>query len=157
MGIGGSSTEPGTGSGVEMTADLLHSAAIHVLRAVRATDETDGLSPARLSALSVLAFRGPITVKELAAAEGISSPSATSLLNGLDAAGMVSRSPSTTDRRAVLVAITAEGQRAFDRARSRRLDALARILSPLEADDLRTIERAAQILGRALSQGQARG
>ena len=51
------------------TADRLHSAAIHVLRMLRAEDAALGLTAPKLSALSVLVFRGPLSVGELAAAE----------------------------------------------------------------------------------------
>ena len=47
-------------------ADRLHSAAIHLLRRVRKQDTATGEGPARLSALSVLVFGGPKTLKELA-------------------------------------------------------------------------------------------
>src|SRR5919206_339955 len=52
-------------------ADRFHSAAIHALRHVRREDPASGLSAARLSALSVLAFGGPRTLGELAAAEDL--------------------------------------------------------------------------------------
>ncbi|MGZ6143541.1 MAG: hypothetical protein ACXWLM_09385, partial [Myxococcales bacterium] len=57
-----------------LVADRLHSAAIHVLRRVRAEDTRTGLSPARLSALSVVVFGGPLTLGRLAAAEKVSAP-----------------------------------------------------------------------------------
>ncbi len=43
-------------------ADRLHSAAIHLLRRVRKQDAASGEGPARLSALSVLVFGGPMTL-----------------------------------------------------------------------------------------------
>ena len=55
-------------------ADRLHSAAIHLLRRVRKQDIATGEGPARLSALSVLVFGGPKTLKELAAAEQVKPP-----------------------------------------------------------------------------------
>src|ERR1700732_3646348 len=57
-------------------ADLLHSAAIHLLRKVRAQDRTAGIGPAQLSALSVLVFDGPRSLKELAEGEQVSAPGA---------------------------------------------------------------------------------
>ena len=44
------------------TARRLHSAAIHLLRALRRQDAASGVGPARLSALSVLVFGGPTTL-----------------------------------------------------------------------------------------------
>ncbi len=55
-------------------ADRLHSAAIHLLRRLRRTDEATGLSPARLSALSVVVYAGPRTLGELAGIEQVRPP-----------------------------------------------------------------------------------
>ena len=50
-------------------ADRVHSAAIHLLRRLRVRDQESGIGPAQMSALSVLVFAGPRSLKELAAAE----------------------------------------------------------------------------------------
>ena len=50
-------------------ADLIHGAAIRLLRFVRREDVAAGLSAPQLSALSVLVFGGPQTMSALAAAE----------------------------------------------------------------------------------------
>jgi hypothetical protein len=47
-------------------ADRLHSTSIHLLRRVRRADETNRLSAANLSALSVIVFGGPISLFTLA-------------------------------------------------------------------------------------------
>ena len=59
---------------VAAIADRLHSAAIHVLRRVRKQDAASGEGPARLSALSVLVFGGPMTLGQLAVAEQVKPP-----------------------------------------------------------------------------------
>jgi hypothetical protein len=46
----------------ENLAELLHSTAIRLLRAVRRVDESSGLTAPRLSALSVIVFNGAITL-----------------------------------------------------------------------------------------------
>jgi hypothetical protein len=56
------------------TADRLHSAAIHLLRAVRRTDAELGIGPAKLSALPVLVFGGPCSIGALARAETVRLP-----------------------------------------------------------------------------------
>jgi hypothetical protein len=68
---------------LEQTADRLHSAAIHLLRRVRREDESAGLGPARLSALSVVVFGGPIRISELAWAEQVRTPTITPIVAGL--------------------------------------------------------------------------
>jgi DNA-binding MarR family transcriptional regulator len=132
-------------------ADRLHSAAIHLLRNVRASDVETGVSPARLSVLSVLVFGGERTMTELAAAEQVRLPTMSSLVRGLEEDGLVRREPDPDDRRAVRVRATARGKRILQRGRERRIDNLVALLSPLRPDELRTLARAAEILERAVS------
>ena len=129
-------------------ADALHSAAIHVLRRASAVDPESGLTPARLSALSVVVFAGPLTVGELAAAEQVRSPTMTSLVNGLEAAGLVARQPAPDDGRSVLVVATPRGSRVLQRARARRVAELTERLAGLPARVLATLRRAATLMER---------
>jgi len=78
---------------VEVVADLLHSAALHLLRRLRAEDDALGVSPPRLSALSVVVVAGPIGIGALAAAEGVAAPTMTRLVDGLERDGFVRRRP----------------------------------------------------------------
>jgi hypothetical protein len=57
----------------ENLAELLHSTAIRLLRAVRRVDESSGLTAPRLSALSVIVFNGAITLGKLAEVESFES------------------------------------------------------------------------------------
>jgi DNA-binding MarR family transcriptional regulator len=134
-------------------ADALHSGAIHVLRLVRRVDDAIGLSPARLSALSVIVYAGPVTVGQLAAAEGIRSPSATSLVNALEQDGLVERVPNPADQRSVHVRATAAGRRLLDDARARRLALLTGRLAALPADELAILARAAELMDRIAKEG----
>src|SRR5689334_3035429 len=84
-----------------VVADRIHSAAINVLRRVRRNDEESGWSPARLSALSVVVFAGPVTMTRLAAAEQVAAPTMTRLLAGLERDGLVERERDADDRRVV--------------------------------------------------------
>src|SRR5919204_2378557 len=97
-------------------ADRLHSASIHVLRRVAREDAASGLSAARLSALSVLVFAGPRTLGELAAAERVRPPTMTSIVRGLEGAGLVRREPDPDDGRVTRVRATAKGERILQRA-----------------------------------------
>jgi DNA-binding MarR family transcriptional regulator len=131
---------------VEQVADLLHSAAIHLLRRAREQDAASGISPARLSALSVVVFRGPLTLGELAAAEGVRSATMTGIVNGLEQDGLVRRKPHRDDRRAVLVDASAAGRRLLERGRTRRIDHVAERLSDLSREELDLLQRAAELL-----------
>ena len=92
-------------------ADRLHSAAIHLLRWLRREDEAAGLSPARLSALSVVVFGGPLPIGELARAEQVRPPTMTRLVQALERDGLVAREPDPADGRVTRVRATAEGAR----------------------------------------------
>jgi DNA-binding MarR family transcriptional regulator len=130
-------------------AGRLHSAAIHLLRVARTVDGESGLSPSRLSALSVLVFGGPRTVGGLAAAEGVRSPTMTQLVNGLESDGLVRRRPASTgDGRRVVVEATPAGRRILRRAQARRLDVLAVVLTSADESDLAVLDQASAILDR---------
>lgn len=130
----------------EEIADRLHSAAIHLLRRAREHDDESGLSPARLSALSVVVFRGPLTLGDLAAAEDVRSATMTGIVNGLEDDGLVRRKPHAQDRRVVLVESTSAGRRRLAQARARRIDLVASKLGDLSAADLALLRRAAELL-----------
>ena len=132
-------------------ADRLHSAAIHLLRRAAEEDKAAGLSRARLSALSVVVFRGPLTLGELAAAESVRSATMTGIVNGLEHDRLVRRRPHGTDRRAVSVEATAAGRRLLDRARTRRIEHVAAKLDDLSDDELEVLGHAAELVDERFS------
>jgi DNA-binding MarR family transcriptional regulator len=131
---------------VTETADLLHSAAIHFLRRAADQDRTSGMSAARLSALSVIVYAGPLTLGALATAERVRSATMSGIVNGLVGDGLATRRKHPTDQRAVLIAATTRGRRVLELARSRRLAAIADRLREMPSGDLATLRRAAAIL-----------
>lgn len=136
----------------ESLADRLHSAAIHLLRQVATVDARSGLSAARLSALSVVVYGGPLTMSELARAEQVSNATITSTVTGLEAAGLVTRSRAGTDGRSVQVRPTAAGTALLARARRERLAVLDDALGRLSARDRAALERAIGALERLVRQ-----
>jgi DNA-binding MarR family transcriptional regulator len=133
----------------ERTAGRLHSAAIHLLRRLRAEDAASGLSAPRLSALSVIVFAArPPTLGELAEAEQVRPPTISRLVKELEAEGLVERLPDPDDRRVQRVRATDEGRRLLREGRARRVEALARDLESLPPGDLATLEAAADLLER---------
>ncbi len=127
-------------------AGRLDSLAIHLLRRVRRGDDAAGLSAPRLSALSVVIYRGPISLTELAKAESVTAPTMTRLVQALVKAGLVEKSVDAADNRAVLLRATEAGRRTLDLARARRLAAIEELLSRLDHDDTISVERAVSIL-----------
>ena len=106
-------------------AERLHGAAIKLIRRLRKSDEASGLAAPKLSALSVLVFGGPHTVKELAAAEQVRAPTMSRLLAELESAGLVQKSKDPEDGRIVRVQATARGRNLLEAGKSRRLEVLA--------------------------------
>jgi DNA-binding MarR family transcriptional regulator len=129
-------------------ADALHSAAIHLLRGIRKEDAKSGVGPARLSALSVLVFAGPLRLTELAALEQVRPPTMTKVVAGLEGAGLVRRQADATDARAVRIEATARGTKLLQEGRRRRVQRLSRALQTLDVADVDTLARAAAIIER---------
>ena len=139
-------------------ADRIHSAAIHLLRSLRRVDRESGLSAARLSALSVVVFAGPVTIGELADAEQVSSPTMTRLVLGMEQDGLIRRTQDDRDRRVVWLHPTTKGARILKGGRRRRVAALAREVARLSAAERALLARAAQLIERlAVSTGARSG
>jgi DNA-binding MarR family transcriptional regulator len=137
------------GKSVHRTADQIHSAAIHLLRALRRADEATGLSGPRLSALSVVVFGGPLTLGELAAAEQVRPPTMTRLVTALEDAGLVERRSDPTDARLTRISATSRGRKLMQRGRQARIEALVDRLDRLSPAEVDLIQRAAPLLEKA--------
>lgn len=134
-------------------ADRLHSAAIHLLRQLRVKDISSGVGPARLSALSVLVFGGPCSLKQLAEAEQVRPPTMTRIVQGLERGGLARRETPANDRRSSRIVATARGQRVLQQGRQRRVEFLAEKLSQLSEREIGDLEQAVELLQRVLRQG----
>jgi DNA-binding MarR family transcriptional regulator len=128
------------------TADRLHSAAIHLLRRVRREDDSTGLPAPQTSALSVIVFRGPLTLSQLAEAEQVRAPSITRVVAALEEAGLVARERPDNDRRVSCVVATARGRETLEKARSRRIAVIAREIAELPGDDRERLRAAIGVL-----------
>ena len=133
---------------LEAVADAMHSAAIHLLRGVRKEDVRSGLGPARLSALSVLVFAGPMRLSDLARIEQVKAPTMTKIVAGLEIRGLVRRRADAEDGRAVRLEPTARGTKLLQEGRRRRVARLAEGLSALDAEEVELLGRAAAIIER---------
>src|ERR1700686_4374197 len=129
--------------------DLLHSAAIHLLRKVRAQDRSTGIGPAQLSALSVLVFGGPRSLKELAEAEQVRPPTMSRIVVGLERARLVRRK-TTDDKRRMLLKATARGVKILQAGRRRRVEMLVRILREFSRDELHQAADAAEFMRKLI-------
>ena len=135
---------------VHQTANLLHSAAVRVLRRARSADTGMNLDGPRASLLSVLVFAGPLSVGRLAEVEQVSPPAVTKTVNALEGEGLVARRRMPGDRRVVMVEATAAGRRLLERGRAGRVRAVAELLAGLPERDLARVHRAAETVARVL-------
>ncbi len=134
----------------EIVADRLHAAALRLIRRLRAHDLALGLSPPRLSALSILAHEGPLPIGALAEAEEVAAPTMTRLVDGLERQGLVRRGADPSDARGVLVTATPKGRKLLTSARSRRVRELALELAKLPAEELAVLRRGAELIAEVV-------
>ena len=90
-------------------------------------------------ALAQLEDLGPTRVSDLAAADRVSQPTATMVVQKLVERGWVERCTDPVDRRAVRVTITDAGQDALAQTRDAAADALLPRLARLDPDTLRRL------------------
>ncbi len=129
-------------------ANQLHSIAIHVLRRARVTDKEGGLTPERLSLLSILAYSGPKSISDLAAIEMVSLPAITRIVNYLEGLELVSRDRKSDDGRIVRVTATKKGLQLMEEGRRRRVQHVAEELSSLGNLELMVVAEATTLLER---------
>lgn len=127
-------------------ANRLNSVAIHLLRRISHTDGVDGVTGARLSALSVLVYGGPQTVGQLARREGVAGPTMTRIAEALVRDGLVVRAAIDGDRRSFRLEPTPEGRALMERGRARRIEGLAAELLGLTDEQMTQLERALDVL-----------
>jgi DNA-binding MarR family transcriptional regulator len=131
-----------------VVADRLHSAAIHLLRSVRKQDAATGEGPARLSALSVLVFGGPMTLGQLAAAEQVKPPTMSRIVAGLEQSKLVEIAVDPADARRIQIHATPQGTRLLHKGRRRRVAALTAQIAILPQSDLDNLLHAADLIER---------
>src|SRR5690349_15552963 len=131
-------------------AARLRMAIVRTARRLRqeAATETGGLTPTSTAALASIERHGPLTPSELAELERVKRPTVTRILGCLEGDGLVDRTPDPDDGRSSLVAINAAGRERLRRLRGRKHAYLARRMRELSAEDVATLERAADILDR---------
>ena len=129
-------------------ASALRLAVMRLARRMRAERPDSDLSLTQLSALAVLERHGPLTPRELAAAERIRPPSMTRVVAALEAAGLVARTDHPTDGRQVLLAASPAGTALLREDRRRREAWLAQRLRELDPDEREVLRKAAVVLDR---------
>jgi len=105
-----------------------------------------GLTLSQWSALVTIEEHQPLRIGDLADREGFSAPTATRLVAGLEAAGLVARTGDPSDRRTSYVELTDAGREKLFAARRTRTATLASRLSTLGPDDIERLIEALPLL-----------
>ena len=137
----------------EEVARRVHSAALHLMRYVRAQDTALGVPPAQLSALSVIVFGGKTSLSDLAQAEHVRPPTMSRIIDGLVRDGLVKRETDKRDRRSIIITATEKGTRIIHEGRSRREKLLLDLLQPLRREEIDLLDKASEILSKELRTG----
>jgi DNA-binding MarR family transcriptional regulator len=104
------------------------------------------ISLTAISTMATLERSGPRRITELAVVQGVSQPSMTSLVSGLERAGYVERRPDPTDARAALVAITRDGKRTLKERRRAGTESMGTLLDKLSPEDVGRLTAALPVL-----------
>jgi DNA-binding MarR family transcriptional regulator len=131
-------------------ADRLRPVLLRVGRELRREAREVGVSPEQVSLLVAIKYAPGIGVRELAARERVSPPAMSNHVDRLERDGLVTRTPSASDRRRVGLTLTDEGQRVLRRVRSPRTAWLATRLRDLSPEELEAVEAAVEPLSRLL-------
>jgi DNA-binding MarR family transcriptional regulator len=131
-------------------ANDLRPVLLRLTRELRRETAALGVTGGQVSLLVELRLKPGVGVRELAAKEGISPAGLSGHVDRLEAAGLVERRASETDRRRVGLHLTAEGTRVLAAAKRLRTAWLAERLRGLSEDELRAVEAAIAPLSRLL-------
>ena len=132
---------------VDDIAGALRFTALRLSRLLRQQDDS-GLAPSLTSALAIVERDGPLSLGELAAAEQVSPPTTTKVVEKLEAKGLLERIRDEQDRRVYRVRTTVRGRRLLEATRIRRTAWLANQLRDLPPEDLERVADALHALER---------
>jgi DNA-binding MarR family transcriptional regulator len=106
---------------------------------IRGVSGNRDLSLTAVAVLGSLERNGAQRVTTLAAAEGVSQPSMTQLVQRLEHRGLVERTSDPTDGRVALVSLTGEGVATLADRRRRNAARVAALLADLPEHDVRAL------------------
>jgi DNA-binding MarR family transcriptional regulator len=129
-------------------AALLHEQFARLTRRLRTLELPQGMTPERLSALSVIEKRGPISVTALADTEMVRPATMSRMITALVDEGLAKRTDDKNDGRGVLISVTPKGRRAYQRAQEQRLSRFAEVLDSLSDEQVGAMRNLSEALDR---------
>lgn len=133
-------------------ANGLRPALLHLNRRLRRELGPLGVTGGQAALLWSIRSHPGVGVRELAELEGVSAPAMSAYVDRLQAAGLVGRRRSKTDRRRVELEVTEDGLRILRSARTRRTAWLAARLRRLDPEELERVEAALPALEKLLEE-----
>ena len=127
---------------------LVSAAAVYGLLATLLRRAPRDISLTSLATLSTLNRAGAKKITDLAAIEGVTQPSMTTLIAGLEKAGLVERSGDPNDKRVSMVALTSAGRDYIQGRRNAGTEAFATLVSELPPDEAAALAAAVPALVR---------
>jgi DNA-binding MarR family transcriptional regulator len=127
---------------------LASASAVYGLLATLLRRAPRDISLTSLSTLATLDRAGAKKITELAAIEGVTQPSMTTLVAGLEKAGLVERGGDPSDRRVSLVSLTSSGRDYIRHRRQSGTEAFATLVSELPPDEAAALAAAIPALLR---------
>ncbi|SDU07125.1 transcriptional regulator, MarR family [Verrucomicrobium sp. GAS474] len=127
---------------IEQTAIRLRMALRPILRKARALSHPDGPNESQKDILLRLDEREKMTPSDLAAATQLRPQTIGQTLDSLDRRKWIVRSPHPTDRRRILISLSAAGRRVIEKGRDRRQAWLASEMAKLSPADFKALRAA---------------
>ncbi|WP_425840836.1 MarR family transcriptional regulator [Streptomyces fractus] len=143
--------DPGGGCAAAPQESLIGSVE-QLVRHVRRSAVTGGLSTAASAALARLGREGPQRLTDLARAEGVSQPNMSQLVTRMERAGLVRRTADHSDGRGVLVDVTDSGMEVFRQRRAERDQALNDLVWELTPAEQTAVRLALPALARVIQE-----
>lgn len=108
-----------------------------------------GMTQAQLAVLEALFHLGPMSQRDIGRKLLRSNPNVTAVIGNLERDGLVTRVRSTTDRRVVVVSLTAAGRTKIERAFPAHAARIADLFDVLDTDEIERLAALAKKLGHA--------
>lgn len=134
--------------GLHEQASSLRLAVLRFSRRLRAERAVDTMSDGQIAVLGWLRVKGPHTLSELAERERVSAPSMNRTVNCLEDWGYITRTPDSTDRRKVNIALSDAGRDVVTETARLRDAWLEAALSDFTPAERVTLAQAAGLLAR---------
>lgn len=109
-----------------------------------------GLTQPQFGALECLGHLGPMTIGQLCRKNLVSGGNMTVVVDNLAKLGLVERVPSKEDRRAIVVQLTAKGQKIFSEIFPQHAKHIAKLASVLSETEQEELGRLLKKLGTSL-------